>query len=187
MSWIDEAKLRRAKIQNARQAQEDQVKLRRAEIERAERARQAQAKAAAEAERTKGLNRYVSDVKRVLPPGVEIVEAFFSDRPEVSYLIPAVRVALGNGAQFDLELGRYTEEEAATWTGGACYGYYAGGYVRTGMSLNAYEVGGPWLDAIHKKFLGRPSRKHFSKREMEDLLFNALEKHHSGHRQGLSR
>jgi hypothetical protein len=190
LSWIDDVKLKRAKIERERQAQEDKVKLRRAKIERASQTLSAKRAAAGEAARTEGLNRYASDIKRVLPRGVEIVGAFFSDRPEVSYLVPAVRVDLGNGAQFDLELGRYYQYDNRTWNegdpkarwpegsfSGACGGAYIRPAVLTGRRLNAYEVGGPLLGAIYKTFWNRPPQKLFSKGEVENLLFEALEQH----------
>jgi hypothetical protein len=155
MSWIDEARKRRAEASES----------------------EARAAKQLEAERIKQLNLFAAARETILPRGVEIVGAFFSDRPEVSYLIPAVRVDLGNGAQFDLELGCHTVHGVSTHHGGACDGYYTSKPDRTGMNLSAYEVGGPILSVIRKTVWGRPSPDHFSKTEVEDLLFNALEKH----------
>jgi hypothetical protein len=122
LSWIDEARLKIAK----RKAEEKARAEAQAAAQAADEGVRAKAQAAFEVKRAAieaanleaGLNRYASDIKRIHPRGVEIVGAFFSDRPEVSYLIPAVRVDLSNGAQFDLELGRYTEDGAVSHWGG---------------------------------------------------------------------
>lgn len=179
MSWIDKARQRETKkaetIRKDREAEEAK------KVARAAFKAKIAATAAEnlEAERTKALNRYASDIKRVLPRGVEIVGAFFSDRPEVLPLIPAVRVDLGNSVQFDLELGRYSQWSGG-YSGGACGSGWVAATERTGTTLTAYEAGGPILSTIKKTFLGRPSSKHFSKREVENLLFKASEKHNLG-------
>ena len=172
LSWIDDARLKRAKDKAKKGARA-----------KAQAAIQAKIAATAaeklEAERTKALNRYASDIKTVLPRGVEIVEAFFSDRPEASHLTPAVRVDLGNGVQCDLELGYIIEP----YPGNSCIPPFGRAYT----ILTANAVGGAILKTIRTNCNDRPSPKHFSKREVGDLLLSALENQDFGHSQSLSQ
>jgi hypothetical protein len=176
MTWIDEARKRKAEAERIRNAQE---------------AEEAKKVAQVEACQAKESNKFAREVKRLLPRGVELA-AVFAERDG-----PVARVRLSNGVQFDLRpsstsggydsRGNVSSFHYRHW-GASGYSIAHWGDSGTNLpgkrsSIEAYTATGDYSityylasTSTRDEWMWKPR---FSKRQMEDLLFNALEKHNS--------
>lgn len=163
MSWIDEARLKRAKRERERRA-----------VEEANRAVAAKARAIEAARQAKESNKFAREVERLLPRGVELA-GVLTDLEG-----PVARVQVRNGVQFDLRpLYRFPEVTSRGSTGKMStsrkwyrdWNRYGGN-----REIQAFEVGSDYSISYQLGSMLTPNSK-FSKAQMAILLLEALEKH----------
>lgn len=155
MSWMDEARLKIAK---------------REEKQKAEAATKAKEW---EAQKTRMMNLVAAALKRLLPPGVELVGLPIIGGCKGDFTKSAgARINLGNGVQFNLLFQIYCDESGDLERGSSIAIYEGEGEPNNDRSLSLYRG-----SCDTSGFWSRFSLLRLTRTEVKEMLFVALEKH----------